>query len=118
MIPYGCTKAAVHSLVKHLTAEGSGMPQGGMDMTFTIFLLHYSNIGSQQILATVVGLLPVMLDTASNRQTMPDADFTTWTPPAYVAELMIEWASADRPQNGALVALKTSKKITQPVVVG
>ncbi len=29
---------------------------------------------------TVVGILPVTIDTPSNREGMPNADFSAWTP--------------------------------------
>ena len=58
MIGYGMAKAAVHQLVKSLAQEDSGFPQTG----------------------SVVGILPVTIDTEGNRAGMPDADFTAWTP--------------------------------------
>lgn len=64
MIGYGMAKAAVHQLTKSLAAKGSGMPDDSL----------------------VVSILPITLDTPMNRELMPDADFSTWTPLSFIAE--------------------------------
>lgn len=64
MIGYGMAKAAVHQLVKSLSAPKSGLPKD----------------------AKTVAILPVTLDTPMNRKFMPKADFSSWTPLEYVAE--------------------------------
>eukprot|EP00659_Diplonema_papillatum_P011699 gene11699-18041_t len=63
MIGYGMAKAAVHHLVSSLAQPDSGLPTG----------------------ARVVGVLPSVIDTPGNRAGMPDADFTSWTPPEAIA---------------------------------
>ncbi|KAF5902274.1 dihydropteridine reductase, partial [Clarias magur] len=63
MIGYGMAKAAVHQLCQSLGGDKSGLPAG----------------------AAAVAILPVTLDTPMNRQFMPDADVTSWTPLEYVA---------------------------------
>ncbi|GAB6024946.1 hypothetical protein CHUAL_010047 [Chamberlinius hualienensis] len=86
MIGYGLAKAAVHHLVKSLAEPKSGLPDD----------------------ATALAILPVTLDTPMNRKWMPKADFGTWTPLEYVAELLLKWSSGkDRPSNGSLVQLIT-----------
>ncbi|XP_077501492.1 uncharacterized protein LOC144112553 isoform X2 [Amblyomma americanum] len=86
MIGYGMAKAAVHHLVQSLAGAKSGLPQG----------------------ATVVAILPVTLDTPMNRKFMPKADFSSWTPLSFVAELFFKWtAGQERPANGSLVKLVT-----------
>ncbi|TSO98535.1 Dihydropteridine reductase [Bagarius yarrelli] len=64
MIGYGMAKAAVHQLCRSLGADKSGLPAG----------------------AAAIAILPVTLDTPMNRQFMPDADVTSWTPLGYVAD--------------------------------
>ncbi|KAL1439241.1 hypothetical protein MTO96_010278 [Rhipicephalus appendiculatus] len=86
MIGYGMAKAAVHHLVQSLAGNKSGLPQD----------------------ATVVAILPVTLDTPMNRKFMPKADFSSWTPLNFVAELFFKWTNGqERPVNGSLMKLVT-----------
>ncbi|KAJ8968470.1 hypothetical protein NQ314_002288 [Rhamnusium bicolor] len=86
MIGYGLAKGAVHQLTKSLAQKESGLPKDSL----------------------IVSVLPVTLDTPMNRKWMPKADFSTWTPLEFVAELFLSWASGkDRPQNGSLLQLVT-----------
>lgn len=94
MVGYGMAKAAVHQLCQSLAAKNSGMPSG----------------------AAAVAILPVTLDTPMNRKFMPNADFSTWTPLEYIAELFFNWATGvDRPASGTLMQLLTSAGETQAV---
>eukprot|EP01111_Echinosteliopsis_oligospora_P014253 TRINITY_DN5331_c0_g1_i1.p1 TRINITY_DN5331_c0_g1~~TRINITY_DN5331_c0_g1_i1.p1 ORF type:complete len:262 (-),score=91.89 TRINITY_DN5331_c0_g1_i1:262-969(-) len=92
MIAYGITKSATHHLIKSLAAPNSGLPAK----------------------ATVVGILPVTLDTPTNRAAMPKAKFDEWTPLDVVSSRLFEWASSpdSRPSSGSLIALKTSNNHT------
>merc|ERR1712137_1525339 len=63
--------------------------------------------------AIVAGIAPVILDTATNRQGMPNANFNDWTPLSTVAELIHKWATNDRPANGTLVKIETKNKETR-----
>lgn len=89
MIGYGMAKAAVHHLVSSLAAEKSGLPPS----------------------SSVVAVLPVTLDTPMNRKFMPNADFSSWTPLDFVADLFFKWITnpQERPKSGALVQLLTEK---------
>ncbi|XP_059202370.1 quinoid dihydropteridine reductase a [Centropristis striata] len=92
MVGYGMAKAAVHQLCQSLAAKNSGMPSG----------------------AAAVAILPVTLDTPMNRKFMPDADFGSWTPLEYIAEMFFNWATGvDRPASGSLMQLVTSGGETQ-----
>ncbi|XP_029298288.1 quinoid dihydropteridine reductase a [Cottoperca gobio] len=92
MVGYGMAKAAVHQLCQSLAAKNSGMPSG----------------------AAAVTILPVTLDTPMNRKFMPDADFGSWTPLEYIAEMFFNWATGvDRPTSGSLMQLLTSGGETQ-----
>lgn len=106
MIAYGVSKAATHQLIASLAAPNSGLAPG----------------------SCVLGVCPITLDTPMNRkakreralrlsprsltslpQGMPNADFSTWTPPAYVAQVVHEWAEAHtRPTSGSLFRVVTT----------
>lgn len=92
MIGYGMAKSAVHHLTKSLSAKESGMPPDSF----------------------VGALMPVTLDTPMNRKWMPKADFSTWTPLIFIAELMDTWITKqdERPANGSLVGLVTTDNKT------
>lgn len=95
MIGYGMAKAAVHQLTKSLAGKDSGLPEQSL----------------------VVSILPVTLDTPMNRKWMPNADFGTWTPLEFVAELFHKWTKNDgRPANGSLVKLITKDSKTELVM--
>ncbi|KAJ8717401.1 hypothetical protein PYW08_005800 [Mythimna loreyi] len=92
MIGYGMAKAAVHHLTKSLGVEGSGMPRYSL----------------------AVAILPNVLDTEENRKRMSKSDFSSWTPPAFVAQLLQKWIEdeAERPPNGCLIELVTEDNVT------
>jgi len=87
MIGYGAAKAAVHQLTRSLAMSDSGLPNG----------------------ARVVAILPETLDTPGNRQAMPDADTSTWTPLDIVAERLLDWSNGnvDEGLYGKLIRLRT-----------
>ncbi|XP_060935221.1 quinoid dihydropteridine reductase a [Limanda limanda] len=94
MVGYGMAKAAVHQLCQSLADENSGMPKG----------------------SAAVAILPVTLDTPMNRKFMPDADFSSWTPLEFIAEMFFNWATdVKRPASGSLMQLLTSAGETQAV---
>ncbi len=79
---YTASKAGVHRLTESLADElkGDGV--------------------------TVNAVLPLILDTPTNRADMPDADFTAWATPTDVAEVMLFLASPEaRGVTGALVPI-------------
>jgi NAD(P)-dependent dehydrogenase (short-subunit alcohol dehydrogenase family) len=79
---YAASKAALVSLVKSIAAE----------------------VSLSGIRVNVV--LPGTLDTAANRQAMPEADRSGWVPPENVASLLVWLASeAGRSVNGAAVPI-------------
>ncbi|KAM9971693.1 hypothetical protein ACTFIW_011676 [Dictyostelium discoideum] len=92
MIAYGATKAATHHIIKDLASENGGLPAG----------------------STSLGILPVTLDTPTNRKYMSDANFDDWTPLDQVSEKLFEWStnSDSRPTNGSLVKFETKSKVT------
>ncbi|XP_069488013.1 dihydropteridine reductase isoform X2 [Ambystoma mexicanum] len=87
MIAYGMAKATVHQLCQSLGCENSGLPAG----------------------SAAVAILPVTLDTPANRASMPNADYSSWTPLEFVAETFFDWtAGKDRPKSGSLVQVITT----------
>eukprot|EP01091_Cochliopodium_minus_P020172 TRINITY_DN8727_c0_g1_i1.p1 TRINITY_DN8727_c0_g1~~TRINITY_DN8727_c0_g1_i1.p1 ORF type:complete len:235 (-),score=63.75 TRINITY_DN8727_c0_g1_i1:183-887(-) len=94
MLGYGISKAATHHIIKSLSTNDSGMPKN----------------------STVVGILPITLDTKPNRESMPKANFDNWTPLSFVSNLLVDWSSGDdRPGNGSLIKLKTENGKTELV---
>ena len=94
MLGYGMAKAATHHLVKSLAGENGLL---------------------QEHTCSVNAILPGVLNTATNREGMPDADFSEWTPLSDVSNELVAWASdsARRPASGALVQAKTADGVTQ-----
>jgi len=90
-LAYGVAKSGTHHLIQSLAQENSGMPKQ----------------------ACIVGLLPVMLDTAQNRKDMPSANFDDWTKLDELAEQLVHWSVGNgRPHNGEMIQVKTSNKKT------
>jgi dihydropteridine reductase len=95
MVGYGMAKAAIHHLVKSIAADPSQLPAGG----------------------GVIAVLPATLDTPMNRQFMPDADQSSWTPTGEAAGNIVDWAAGlARPASGSLVAWETAKGVTKLVI--
>ncbi|KOB78605.1 Dihydropteridine reductase [Operophtera brumata] len=95
MIGYGMAKGAVHQLTKSLGGKDSGLPENSL----------------------AVAIMPVTLDTEMNRKWMPKADFSSWTPLTYVAQLFDKWIKGEeRPASGSLVALVTKDNVNEVIV--
>eukprot|EP00835_Amoeboradix_gromovi_P003085 NODE_192_length_15450_cov_0.476355.p6 type:complete len:219 gc:universal NODE_192_length_15450_cov_0.476355:2782-3438(+) len=82
MIGYGMSKAATHHLVQSL-ANDPKFP------------------------GKVICLLPITLDTPSNRKYMGDMDTSTWTPMPIIAKQVNEWYKSNSVQTGQFYTLKT-----------
>ncbi|KAG2388216.1 hypothetical protein C9374_001066 [Naegleria lovaniensis] len=97
-IAYGLAKNSVHHLVRSLAhPEQCGLPA------------H----------TTTIGIVPSMLDTEANRQAMPNADTSSWTPLDHVSSELIKWLESsytERPPSGSLVKIVTSKGNTDFIV--
>lgn len=62
--------------------------------------------------ATVVTILPGMLDTKANREAMPDMDTNTWLPTEKLAVVIQKWADGEnRPENGSYVKLDYANEV-------
>lgn len=92
MVGYGMAKAAVHQLCRSLAGENSGLPSE----------------------SSTLAILPITLDTPMNRKSMPNADFSSWTPLEFIAETFYKWTDkATRPASGSLIELKTTGNKTE-----
>jgi len=94
MMGYGMAKAAVHHLVASIASDPFQLPPG----------------------ARTYGVLPITLDTPSNRAGMPDADKSTWTPLPEAATTVVELADGEiSAPNGALLTWVTKNGKTNLV---
>ncbi|CAG9323566.1 unnamed protein product [Blepharisma stoltei] len=85
IIAYALSKTATHSLALNLATR--------QDIPAT---------------STVATILPEVIDTPSNRDAMPNADFSKWANPRSIAALVKMWAEGvNRPENGSFAVLKT-----------
>lgn len=93
VIAYGIAKASVHHLVKSFAnPKLCGLP----------------------VDTTTIGIVPSMLDTEGNRNAMPNADFSSWTPLEHVSEEILKWVDgAERPKSGSLIKLVTKNGKTE-----
>ena len=96
-LPYGVAKAAVHQLLASLSqTKMAGLPEG----------------------TRVFGTAPVTLDTPGNREGMPKADFSMWTPLDELGAQIERWCdekSGEAPENGILYEIITEKGKTRYV---
>jgi len=91
MLSYGISKVATHHLIQSVAQPNGGLPNG----------------------ASICGICPVTLDTATNRADMPSANFSNWTPLPVVADTILKWANGQsRPHNGQLVKIVTKEGVT------
>jgi len=95
-LAYGISKVATHHLIASLAEPNSGLPKN----------------------VTVFGICPIMLDTQANRNAMPGADTSTWTPLPVLASKLLEWSTPGHyPPNGSLFEPRTAKGNTEWVLV-
>lgn len=98
MLSYGTCKAATHHLVKTLGTSG-----GSFDS-------DYNGFSGK----TCVAILPATIDTDTNRENMPDADFTSWTNPEEIASQVCKWVDEPNscPKSGSLISCITKNDKT------
>ena len=70
MIGYALAKTGVHSLATTLAQKAEK---------------------KQQFDGRVITILPETIDTQTNRQAMPTADFSKWSKPEQIGELITSW---------------------------
>ena len=50
----------------------------------------------------------ITIDTPDNRKAMPDADFSQWSSPEKIAEMLLNWSEGkNKPSNGSFAILQT-----------
>ncbi len=65
--------------------------------------------------SSVVTILPQIIYTEANRNSMPDADHSSWAPTDKIAVIIKQWAeSENRPANGSFVKLKYENESIVP----
>ena len=65
--------------------------------------------------STVITLLPQMIDTPVNRESMPDADFSSWAPTDKIALMIRQWAdNENRPTNGSFAKIQYKNGVVYP----
>eukprot|EP01083_Nonionella_stella_P044331 119386_1 len=98
MAAYGLTKSASHYLIQTL---------GRADKAPRI----KSHLMDKFEDCTALSILPDVLDTESNRQAMPEANFDSWTKPDDLASEIWEWIHKPdlRPRSGSLIKVLKTK---------
>lgn len=108
MLGYGIAKSGAHHLVRTMGATtGNAIETKVKRKTGRRFRQHAENLDT----LSVVGILPTTIDTPSNRQFNPDADYKTWTKPNDIAKEIGQWIEmpALRPHSGALVKVTSAE---------
>lgn len=111
MIGYGVSKSAAHQYVQTLGATtGLAVASKSLRKEGRKARRHYQSLDT----LSVVGILPTMLDTPSNREANPDANFLEWTKPIDIAKEIGTWISNPplRPHSGSLVKVFTDSEGT------
>ena len=105
MLGYGLSKVGAHHLVQTLgdTTGKAATPKAKRKASRKLQARQHgeNNLDSM----TVVGILPTTIDTPSNRDAMPKADFGKWTQPSSIAQEIGTWITKPplRPHSGSLV---------------
>lgn len=91
MLSYGVSKNLVHILALNLSTRKELISEN-----------------------TVICILPDILNTETNRKAMPEVDYTKWTSPDKIADIIYMWNKGiNTPKNGSFVAFKGEKELTQ-----
>lgn len=109
MLTYGVSKCAVHFIIRSLAVEGAGLPNG----------------------CASIGILPVTIDTPTNRQVFPSGNYSDWsacvllcdfssldsyrrTPPEEFAQFLLDSTdSTNQCKNGGLYRFDTKSGRTR-----
>lgn len=112
MIGYGVSKSAAHQFVQTLGATtGLAVTTKSQRKEGRMARRDKPSLDS----LSVVGILPTVLDTPTNRAAMPDSNFDEWTKPIDIAQEIGTWVSTPplRPHSGSLVKVFTNSEGTQ-----
>lgn len=111
MIGYGVSKSAAHHFVQTLGATtGMAVSPKALRKEGRKARRHYANLDS----LSVVGILPTMLDTPTNRAANPDFNLDECTKPLDIAKEICTWISSPplRPHSGSLIKVYTNPEGT------
>jgi dihydropteridine reductase len=102
MLGYGLSKVGAHHFIQSL-GETTGKSATTKSRRQKARRLRKNSAYLDTL--SVVGILPTTIDTPSNREAMPDADFNQWTQPAHIAKEIGTWIRTPplRPHSGSLV---------------
>ena len=65
--------------------------------------------------ASVITILPQVIDTAANREAMPNEDHSQWAPPTGISTMLAQWAQGEnRPENGSFAKIKYANGVVHP----
>jgi len=112
---YGSSKVAVHYLL-HSLGVMTGLGLGGSrSMKKSDEAIQRMKMNEYLDTLTVVGILPGVLDTASNRKNTSEKDRKLWTKPIDLAMEIGRWVCRPefRPHSGALVKALTKRVTNQ-----
>lgn len=120
MLTYGMTKAAVIHLIRSQSdsspsTKNSKFKTIGINLSLLFFFsFSFINFSIHSIpffsfFQFKIGILPEVLDTDSNRHSMPTADKGTWTPLDRVVDLLVGWRDDCNLPSGTLVQIVTRK---------
>jgi dihydropteridine reductase len=104
MLGYGLSKVGAHHFVQTL-GDSTGKAVTPKAKRKSSRKLQARQHGEYLDSLTVVGILPTTIDTPSNRDAMPKADFNKWTQPGDIAQEIGTWITKPplRPHSGSLV---------------
>jgi dihydropteridine reductase len=109
MLGYGLSKVGAHHFV-HTLGETTGKSIATKSRRRQARRLRKDSEYLDTLSA--VGILPTTIDTPSNRDAMPKADFNQWTKPIDIAKEIGTWIKTPplRPHSGSLVKVHPASR--------
>jgi dihydropteridine reductase len=107
MLGYGLAKAGTHHFIQTMGAStGKSLESKGKRKAGRRVRQCAENLDTM----SVIGILPTIIDTPSNRVNNPKADFRLWTKPRDIAAEIGNWAKTPqlRPHSGSLVKISST----------
>jgi len=115
MFAYASSKVATHYYVQTLGAmTGKGLRKQFKIQRNSDMGIKMRQEGEYLDSMSVLGILPIMLDTQSNREALPNEDFSNWTKTIDIAKEVGFWIETPglRPHSGSLVKAMTKDSKT------
>ena len=111
MIAYSSSKVATHYYVQSIGAmTGKALSKEHKIQRNSDMGINIRKRGRYLDSMSTLAMLPIMLDTTSNRDALPDEDFSRWTKPAEIANEIGAWVDTPeiRPHSGSLIKVITN----------